>query len=662
MRWKSVPLANRQRSLVVLVVLLSAFSAWGAQWKALGPEGGDVRSLSADPQDHNHIFLGTSTGTIFTSVDGGRTWSRHAHLGDGNDYVIDHIVIDPQNPKQVYAAAWSVEDQDAGDLFHSQDGGNSWAIFPAMHGKSIRALTVALYDSKVLVAGTLDGVFRSVDSGANWQRISESNLEIHNVESLALDPHNPDVVYAGTRHLAWKTEDGGANWRHIDKGMIDDSDVFSIFVDSSNSSVVFASACSGVFKSENAGDLFQKIQGIPFSSRRTRVLKQDPKNPAVIYAGTTEGLWKTLDGGKNWKRTTSPEIVVNDVLVDVFDPQRVLLATDRGGVLASDDGAETFVASNRGFSHRYVTAMLVDKQDANTIYVGVVNDREVGGVFISHDGGEHWSQQSMGLHEHDVFALAQAESGELVAGTNRGMFSRNPGTADWVPINNIVQGSSPAPSTAGVRKDAHSILTARVNSILITPKRWLAATSDGLYVSTDRGKRWIGPVMGRQNLLTAQQDGDLLAVASSSALLVSTNTGVSWKQTELPSFIHGIRNITLTPDGQIIVASNGGAFRSSDFGDSWEHMTRGLPNKDISSIIYDSGSKTLFATSMETGVVLESRDLGKTWRYAGDAGYALRSVSIVRGSFVAATAFDGVIEGTENGAWNSAANHARDTN
>src|SRR5262249_39709127 len=229
-----------------------------------------------------------------------------------------------------------------------------------------------------------------------------------------IDPRDPNVVYAGTWHLAWKTADAGANWQHINKGMIDDSDVFSIIVDSSNPSVVFASACSGIYKSENAGELFHKVQGIPFSARRTRVLKQDPSNPAVVYAGTTEGLWKTADAGKTWKRVSNPEVVVNDVLVDPRNSQRVLLATDRSGVMASDDGAQTFVASNHGYTHRYVTSILADKHDPNTILVGVVNDKEWGGVFVSHDGGREWMQKSAGLGGRDVFALKQASNGALI--------------------------------------------------------------------------------------------------------------------------------------------------------------------------------------------------------------------------------------------------------
>src|SRR5579864_1404650 len=105
----------------------------------------------------------------------------------------------------------------------------------------------------------------------------------------------------------------------------------------------YSPAPAPAFKSQSAGDSFQKIQGIPFSARRTRVLKQDPINSAIVYAGTTEGLWKTTDAGKAWTRVSNPDVVVNDVMVDPRNSARVMLATDRAGVLASEDGGHSFV-------------------------------------------------------------------------------------------------------------------------------------------------------------------------------------------------------------------------------------------------------------------------------------------------------------------------------
>lgn len=641
-----------------------AAGAGSRQWAVLGPDGGDVRSLAYDPQNPNRIFLGTSTGVIFTSEDGGHNWSRFAKLGSGDDYVLDHIAIDPHNSKTIFVSAWSVQDQSAGDIFRTHNGGKDWEALPAMHSKSVRAMALSASDPKTIVAGALDGVYRSRDGGNRWEHISDSGIK--NIESIAVDPKDPNVIYAGTWHLAWKTADGGANWQHINKGMIDDSNVFSIIVSSADSSEVFASACSGIYKSNSGGDLFDKIKGIPFTARRTRVLKQDPSNPAVVYAGTTEGLWKTADEGKTWKRMSKPEVVVNDVLIDPRNSQRVLLATDRSGVLASDDSAATFSISNHGYSHRYVSAILPDSKDSNTLYIGVVNDREFGGVFLSHDGGQTWQQKSEGLVGRDVFTLKQASNGTLVAGTNRGVFEMVPGYMYWHPINNVVAEKtvsrtvklkSGRTKTVTSTSSSRSVLEARVSDANVTSSRWYAATSAGLFTSKDKGKIWMGgPIAGQQDFVSVQAQESLVVAATRSSVLVSQNGGGDWQPAVLASYPINVRNVTVTPDGQIFVATREGAFHSADSGQTWNHMVAGLPDKDITSVTYDGSHNRLVATSGQAGVVFESSDGGSTWQRGPDSGFPLRRISVVHGRYIAATPFDGVIAQPENEAQSASAN------
>jgi len=639
--------------LAVLALGCSCAAAGNPQWNVLGPDGGDVRSLAYDPHNPNRVFLGTSTGVIFVSEDNGHNWSRFAKLGTGDDYVLDHIAFDPHHDRVIFVSAWSVQDQNAGDIFRTRDGGREWEALPAMHGKSVRAMAIAPSDDKVVVAGALDGVYRSIDGGNNWQRISANDGVVKNVESLAIDPKDPNTIYAGTWHLAWKTSDGGSNWQHITKGMIDDSDVFSVIVSEANPSEVFASACSGIYKSVSGGDLFEKIKGIPFSARRTRVLKQDPSNPAIVYAGTTEGLWKSVDEGKNWKRVSNPEVVVNDVLVDPRNSQRVLLATDRSGVLASDDGATTFLASNHGYSHRYVSSILADSNKTNTLYIGLVNDREFGGVFTSHDNGQSWQQKSSGLDGRDVFTLKQASNGTIVAGTNRGIFELAEGSTTWHPINEIVLEKTITKTVtlkSGKKKtltsvsSTHSVLEGRVNDADLASNRWFAATSAGLFVSKDHGKIWMGgPVSGEKDFVAVQAQDELVVAATHSTVLVSQDSGKIWQPAVLASYPINIRNVAVTPDGQILVATREGAFHSADAGKSWNHVVAGLPDKDITSVVIDGSHNRLVAICGQTGVVFESSDSGKTWQRGPDSGFPLRRISVVHGRYVAATPFDGVI-------------------
>src|SRR3954471_20098156 len=174
-----------------------------AGWVLLGPEGGDARSLAYDPHNPARILLGTSAGELYLSSDGGTQWSRFAHLGPTNDYVLDNVSVDPRDSNTIFVAAWSVESV-GGDLFRSKDGGRTWEALPGMRGKRIRAMSQAASEPNTLVVGALDGVFRSRDAGETWQQISPANhAEIKNIESIAIDPKNPEVVYAGTWHLPW---------------------------------------------------------------------------------------------------------------------------------------------------------------------------------------------------------------------------------------------------------------------------------------------------------------------------------------------------------------------------------------------------------------------------------------------------------------------------
>jgi photosystem II stability/assembly factor-like uncharacterized protein len=627
-------LRNVVASCFVLLVVLTV-PGFAGEWAMLGPDGGDARSLAYDPANPDHIFVGTSAGSIFKSMDGGRHWEFLVHLGKSDDYVIDHIIIDPRDSKLIYVGAWGLNAHDSGELFRSYDGGESWAAIPAMHRKSIRSIVLAPSESNVVIVGALDGVFRSRNRGQTWQRISHQRTEITNVESIAIDPQNSDIVYVGTWHLGWKTLNGGLNWQRVQAGIIDDSDVFSIIVGESNSSTIFLSACSGIYKSLDAGRIFERVQSVPFSARRTRVLKQDPNDPAVVYAGTTEGLWLTKDSGTTWKRVTNPEVVVNDVLIDPGNSKHVLLATDRSGILASDNEQLEFTASNSGFTHRYISSVLLDRVNPDVIYVSVRNDRERGGVFVSNDAGSHWTQISAGLDERDVLILKQANDGSVLAGTNRGLLVLDRKGLQWVTLDHLEQINPEKPESA--------TSSLKVNDIEITLNKWLAATSAGLYVSFDNGETWIRePQFGRTYLVSARAQGRLTAVTGRRKVFVSSDQGHTWRACRgLPSFVNGIQSLTIGPGEQIIVVSRKGVFRSKDLGARWSRIYRGLPSKNLNCITYDEFNHRLLATAASNTDVYDSED-GYSWHRASRTGHTLRAITASRGRVLVATAFDGL--------------------
>ena len=150
-------------------------------------------------------------------------------------------------------------------------------------------------------------------------------------------------------------------------------------------------------------------------------------------------------------------------------------------------------------------------------------------------------------------------------------------------------------------------------------------------------------------------EGSTVVAATRSSVLVSNDHGETWKRTGLPSYVVSIRNAAIASDGQFIIASREGAFRSGDGGATWQHVGNGLPAKDITSISFDPTHKRLLATSDATGVIFESRDDGRSWQRGPDSGFPLRRVCVVGGRFVAATPFDGVVLQPENESISAAA-------
>lgn len=656
--------------LAVLAALLPlAFcqpsSAATTPWPAIGPDGGDARRFAFDPRDPSRIYLGTTDSWIYVSSDGGSSWARLAKLDTRDNLVIDSLVVDRSDPKTLYAGVWVMDHPDGG-IYISHDEGKTWASSAGMQGQSVRALTQAASNPGVLVAGTLQGVYRSDDKGLHWREISPpGSREIHEVESIAIDPYDPQIIYAGTWHLPWKTSDNGAHWSNIKQGVIDDSDVFSMIIDPSQPSVMFLSACSGIYRSNNAGDEFTKVQGIPSTARRTRVLKMDPKDRNVVYAGTTEGLYKTADGGENWTRTTGPDVIINDVYVDPRNPKHILLATDRSGVLASEDAGVGFEASNTGFSQRQVAALLADAKTPGTMYAGVINDKIYGGVFVTSDFGRTWKQENAGLNGRDVFLLAQADDGTLLAGTSNGVYRWD--GQNWMAIDSVESGAEThvASRRSRSRTSAHSRslsarrkaegtaaaeIQGRVTALSATGDVWYAATAQGLFRSRNHGTSWEATVPAAQTGTPSALSGSYTAVAvfgkavfvgRSRSLAVSQDGGQSWQAVAFPGGLTDLDSLALTPDGSLWAGGREGVFYSTDQGHSWNALRR-LPLVAINNVVWDAALNRILVTSWQGTLIFAVDPHDQTWKW-WNTGWTVRAAASLQGRLAAASLFSGVV-------------------
>src|SRR5205814_2210868 len=83
----------------ILVLFVLTFWPLHAQspWLAVGPDGGDARSVTAVNGDPSHLYMGAINSWIYESTDAGASWRRLAKLDSADDLVVDHIFVDPGN-------------------------------------------------------------------------------------------------------------------------------------------------------------------------------------------------------------------------------------------------------------------------------------------------------------------------------------------------------------------------------------------------------------------------------------------------------------------------------------------------------------------------------------------------------------------------------------
>src|SRR5262249_35058375 len=142
------------------------------------------------------------------------------------------VVIDPGDPRTVYAVLWEARQAPwengefsgpGSGLYKSTDGGSTWRALTqglptVADGLRPLGVTVTPSDSRRLSA-TVEakkgaGLYRSDDAGAAWRRITEDERVAERGDDFAevkVHPKNPDIVFTASV-AAWKSSDGGKSW------------------------------------------------------------------------------------------------------------------------------------------------------------------------------------------------------------------------------------------------------------------------------------------------------------------------------------------------------------------------------------------------------------------------------------------------------------------
>lgn len=271
--------------------------------------GGDGFQPLVDPNNSNIIFAQYQYGNIAKSTNNGASFTgATAGISGGDRKNWDTpIVFDPQNAAVMYTATQRVYRTEngaglwnaiSGDLTNGPGGGN-------LNYGTVVALDVSPFNAEKILAGTDDGnVWMTLDTGANWELISE-DLPARWVTKVLHSVTHPGTLFvtlSGYRYgtnegHVYKSYDNGQNWIDISTGL-PDVPVNDIVQD--NDGRIFVASDIGVFGSGDGGASWSVI-----GTNLPSVVVNDMH----IHQGTQELFIATY--GRSAHRLALSEIILN---------------------------------------------------------------------------------------------------------------------------------------------------------------------------------------------------------------------------------------------------------------------------------------------------------------------------------------------------------------
>lgn len=168
----------------------------------------DVYALTIDPTDNTTYYWGSTNGVIFKSSDSGSTWSLHADIGSGT---VNKILIDPTNTSKMYASLQS------GGLFKSTNGGVNWTAIASGISTGYDFEFKPGDTDTIYASGT--GFYVSTDGGLNFTLVPGSGANQFNSgpKMIGVSPNDANRVYVlealnGVFEGIYMSSDSGNNF------------------------------------------------------------------------------------------------------------------------------------------------------------------------------------------------------------------------------------------------------------------------------------------------------------------------------------------------------------------------------------------------------------------------------------------------------------------
>jgi photosystem II stability/assembly factor-like uncharacterized protein len=581
----------------------------GDTWTNMGlPESHDVPKIAIDPRNDDVVYvaaLGHLWGTnkergVYKTSDGGRTW-QHVLAIDEKTGAID-VVVDPSNPNTVYAAMWArrrypwgfENGGTTGGIFKSIDAGKTWQKLtnglPAETGRI--GLDIYRKNPKVLYAvvesdtgGSMSledmrsrsgGIFRTDDGGAHWTRVSDLTPRGFYFGKVRVDPNNDQRVYV----LGFGTavsDDGGRTF--LNTGARDiHGDCHAMWIDPNNSNHVLLGTDGGIYFSYDKAKTWDFQNNVPLGEFYNISYGMD--KPYTICGGLQDnGTWCGKAAVRHQEFSYG--------------------ANPNASAITNADWF--FVNGGDGFWAQ------IDPTNPNIIY-----SESQGGDISRLDlaSGKRRSiqpqakegTQTFRFNWDTPFIISNFDHNTLYLGGNR-LFRLTNGGEDWEAISPDLTNETPQTmNTAGSAAENYDTIVAISESPKDRNVIWVGTDDGNVQVTRDGGKNWTNTAPNIPGVpkglwvsrVQASNHDPARAYAGIDGhrsddfhayLYTTDDYGATWRSISgsLDAPIKGFREDPVNPN-LLFAGTEFGIFMSLDRGATWQQLKEGLPTVSVDDI------------------------------------------------------------------------------
>jgi photosystem II stability/assembly factor-like uncharacterized protein len=644
----------------------------GKTWKHMGLKKSEhIARILIDPRDSNVIYV-ASQGPLwgpggdrglYKSTDGGKTWNAILTVSE-NTGVTD-VVMDPSNPDVLFAATYQrrrhfftlINGGPEAAIHKSLDGGKTWnklsGGLPSLEmgriGLAISPVNTNIVYAIIEAGEKKGGIYRSMDSGANWEKRNDYNFGPMYYGTLFADPKREDRMYA-TGFLMQVSDDGGKTVRPIPAAHVH-VDNHVLWVDPDDGNHMLLGNDGGLYTTRDGGASWRFMANLP-TGQFYDVAVDNSKPFYFIYGGTQDNYslggpsrtrdiagivnqdWFVTQGGDGFRSLVDPE-----------DPTTVYAEAQHGSIVRFDrtTGERFGIQPQEGKGEmperwNWDTPFIISPHSHTRIYMAGNH------VFRSDDRGNSWKMISPDLSRQlnrdailvmgkiwgpdsvnksvstafygnvSVLAESPKKEGLLFAGTDDGLIQvTEDGGAHWQRVDNIPG----VPTNAYVTRIVPSHFDDQV--VYATIENHQNSDFKPYVVrSTDRGKTWTsisanlpenGPVWA---FVEDSVNRDLLFVGNEYGIWFSVDGAKKWIQLKGGMPAVAVRDAVVQQrESDLVIATFGRSFYVLDDISPLRSVNRQMFQQDASLL-----------PVRDTLLYLQSARLGgRGQAFLGDAFY-----------------------------------------